>query len=130
MTCTELYDDTTTRWTKILAPSNPLETHLVRVIARHDVLMELSFERAMKINRQPEYSNETGVQRDLAATMDSLVHIFTTLRLRPRPEPPTPSIGAVGRPRKIQMEPAIPIDQSRRLKERGTAPTLDWTWAA
>lgn len=146
-------EDAMKYWTEALAPSNPAERRLIRSIARQDFLMFATVRRAIEANDEPMVARCMRIQRDLAATLDSLVHALSTLqrqRLSLDPPPPvaakksrakviafpkSPSIASVGRPAKVELEeeptPAREnFGPARRRKQRGADPTLDFKIAA
>ena len=136
-------------WTESLAPANGAERRLARSIARQDFLMCVTMKNAVDFNGEPDSGRYLRVQRDLGATLDSLVHALSTLqrqRLALDPPPPPSTKAKVipiskrpsgaGRPKKIQLEPeSVPniepfTDRHRRDKERGSTPSLDLNIAA
>ena len=138
-------------WTENLAPANAVERRLVRSIARQDFLMCVAMKNAIETNEQPESAKYLRVQRDLGATLDSLIHALSTLqrqRLALEP-PPAPAVKAkvvrfpknrfeatIGRPGKLQLEPdAVPditpfTRYSRFNLDRGERPSIDFKKAA
>ena len=133
-------------WTESLAPANGAERRLARSIARQDFLMCVTMKNAIDFNGEPDSGRYLRVQRDLGATLDSLVHALSTLQrqrlsLDPPPPPSTkakvvpiskrPSAAGAGRPKKVQLDPEpVPniepfTSRSRFEKERGSRPSLD-----
>jgi hypothetical protein len=132
-------------WTEGLAPANGMERRLVRSIARQDFMMCISMKNAIELNDDKESAKHLRVQRDLGATLDSLIHALSTLQrqrlaLEPPPPPATKAkvipISKGARPKKVELEPEpVPNVQpftsgQGRTKERGASPSLDFKIAA
>lgn len=105
-------------WIGALSPANDAETCLTKAIARQDHLIYALLQRAVDCNREPMFSKCMRSLRDMSATLESLVHALSTLQrqrfaLEPPPPPvmstakviPFPRVSAIGRPRKIEVEP-------------------------
>ncbi len=124
-------------WMEGLLPANGMERRLVRSIARQDFLMCVLMKDAIEFNDDKESTKNLRLQRDLGATLDSLVHAISTLqRQRLALEPPPPPVTkakvvpiskpSAGRPKKVESDPdtAVPIDRYKR-REPGLRNSLD-----
>jgi hypothetical protein len=109
------------------------------------VWMCISMKNAIELNDDKESAKHLRVQRDLGATLDSLIHALSTLQrqrlaLEPPPPPATKAkvipISKGARPKKVELEPEpVPNVQpftsgQGRTKERGASPSLDFKIAA
>src|SRR5450755_2993878 len=85
------YENAQNFWLEQLAPANKMEKRLALLIAKQDYLMWASMQRALELNQEPMFSKYIRIHRELAATLDSLVHTLSTLqrqRLALEPMPP------------------------------------------
>ena len=150
----ETLEDSISFWTAALSPANDAETHLTKAIARQDYLIYAQLLRALTAKQEPVFSRCMRSQRDMASTLESLVHALSTLqRQRLALEPPPPlktnakakakakgrklipfPVSALGRPRKIEVEPepvpALSPFTARRLQRVRGDHSLDLKVAA
>ena len=155
MKTTEHYEELLKAWTESLRPDGLFEEHMVRYIAQLDHLISLSIVYGLGsgdpkvLNR--EMRNQRTKMQMITSAIRSLKLVQKDRRARQTPPPPkapakakgklipfpkTPSVSAIGRPAKIQLEPEpVPnfepfIDRRRRNNERGSTPSLDLRIAA
>lgn len=126
-------------WMEGLLPANGMERRLVRSIARQDFLMCVLMKDAIEFNDDTESTINLRLQRDLGATLDSLVHAISTLQrqrlaLEPLPQPPPMKAKAKvvpisrftsARPKKVEPDPEPHVGQRDQQREPGLRNSLD-----
>ena len=157
METTQTFEDAIQFWTEALNPATKVEKRMTTSIARQDFLIHTLLERASQDSDELMFAKWMRVHRDLTATLDSLIHAFTTLQKRrlslERPPPSSPkakakakvipfpnrpSLEAIGRPQRVQLEaqpvpalePFTATSRHRRSGERAPVRSIDLKVAA